>query len=425
METNEHIKALQSQIDELKNQLFESNSIIEAIKEGSVDALVLNKNGRAHVYSIESADYTYRILIEKFGEGALSISDEGLILYCNDAFSKLVGKECSQIIGTYFQEYVNNQSEFATLKEALAAGPSKGELNLHADGIDIPVYVSLTDLHPNVAAIGVVVTDLSDKRKQEELLLSHQLLLEAKVRELYETNKNLEEFIHVISHDLKEPVRKIATYSSHLIATRSEMSAERELHNLAIINSSALRLNSLVDDLVKYAFVATHAEESEVDLNSVVKEVLEDLELFIKENDAEIDVADLPKISGSRVQMRQLFSNLIVNAIKYGKENVRPKITITATETQAPEGLDAKMRYHKIQLSDNGIGMDVTHLNKIFTIFQRLHLREEYSGNGIGLAICKKVMENHFGKIDVESSKEGSTFILYFPIKNHLPNGRL
>src|SRR5690606_16115018 len=127
---NENIKALNAQIEELKNQLYESNNIIEAIKDGSVDALVLNKNGRLHVYSIESADYTYRILIEKFGEGALSISDTGLILYCNDAFSKLVGKSCNQIIGTYFQEYVKNQEVFDALKEALATGPSKGELNL-------------------------------------------------------------------------------------------------------------------------------------------------------------------------------------------------------------------------------------------------------------------------------------------------------
>lgn len=417
--------ALLAEIEHLKNQLYESNSIIDAIKEGSVDALVLNKDGRAHVYSIESADYTYRVLIEKFGEGALSISDEGLILYCNDAFSKLLHKPSTMIIGTYFTQYVANQDDFSILKESLKNGPSKGELNLAVDGDQIPVYVSLTDLHPNVGAIGVVVTDLSEKRKQEELLVSHQRLLEAKVHELHETNKNLEEFIHVISHDLKEPVRKIATYSSHLSASKNEMSPERELHNLAIINSAALRLNSLVDDLVKYAFIATKAEEAEVALNDVLREVLEDLELFVHENGATITVGDLPVIQGSRVQMRQLFSNLIVNAVKYAKKGVPAKISITATESDAPAGFDTHKKHHKILLADNGIGMEESHLKKIFTIFQRLHLREEYSGNGIGLAICKKVMENHFGKIDVESSKEGSTFILYFPIKNRLLNGRL
>jgi PAS domain S-box-containing protein len=410
---------LLQEIEELKSQLFEANSIIEAIKEGSVDALVLNKDGRAHVYSIESADYTYRILIEKFGEGALSISDKGLILYCNDYFSKLLGRSANRITGTYIQSYIDEPAEFdVLLHQTLGDGPCKGEVTLNADDRKIHVYMSLTDLHPNVAAVGVVVTDLTEKQKQEELLVSHQRLLEGKVNELYETNKNLEQFIHVISHDLKEPVRKIATYSSHLSGSASDSLTAKEIHNLDIINSAALRLNSLVDDLVKYAFIATNAEESVVNLNEVIEEVTEDLELLLEEHNAFIDIGELPSISGSRVQMRQLFSNLIVNAVKYGKEEVDPIIRITSEIADAPEPLKNVKRYHKILVSDNGIGMEKEHLTKIFTIFQRLHLRDQYSGNGIGLAICKKVMENHYGKIDVESSAEGSTFILYFPIND-------
>ncbi|GEP51604.1 hypothetical protein FNO01nite_22760 [Flavobacterium noncentrifugens] len=414
---NPHIKALQAEIDELKNQLFESNSIIEAIREGAVDALVLNKNGQPHVYSLESADYTYRILIEKFGEGALSISDDGLVLYCNDYFSKLLKIPANKITGSFFQDYMDSEREFQMLKSALAYGPSKGEITLNAGDKKVPVYVSLTDLHPNVNAIGVVVTDLSEKRKHEEALVAYQRQLETKVTELHQTNTNLEQFIHVISHDLKEPIRKIVTYTSHLNETKSELFEKGELHNLKIVNSSALRLNSLVDDLVKYAFSAVKTEEMEVDLNKILKEVLDDLELNINDYSATIKFSELPVIAASKVQMRQLFSNLISNAIKYSKRGIPPEISITASVSEFVDANNPQKKFHHIRLQDNGIGMDKMYLTKIFTIFQRLHMRNEYSGNGIGLAICKKIMENHLGKINVESTPgEGSVFNLYFPI---------
>ncbi len=409
-------EALLNEIAELKVQLFEANSIIEAIKDGSVDALVLNKDGKPNVYSLESADYTYRILIEKFGEGALSISEEGLILYCNDYFAALIGMPTSNIVGSFFNSYVDSINEFQELKAALKNGPGKGEILLSIDGRKLPVYISLTDLQPSVAAIGMIVTDLSQKRKHEEALALYRRQLEIKVNELNQTNTNLEQFIHVVSHDLKEPLRKIVSYTAHLNSTRADLFTEHETKNLHIINSSALRLNSLVDDLVKYAFSTNKTEDDEVDLNGVLKEVLDDLELVIEEKDALIKADRLPVIRGSNIQMRQLFSNLISNSIKYSKQGVRPEITINSALISHIDIQQYDKTFYKISLHDNGIGMDTMHLSKIFTIFQRLHMRNEYSGNGIGLAICKKIMENHSGKIEVESTlNDGSTFNLYFP----------
>ncbi len=416
MKQEQHIETLLSEIADLKVRLFEANGIIDAIKDGSIDALVLNKNGTPNVYSLESADYTYRILIEKFGEGALSISEEGLILYCNDYFAGLIGLPSTKIIGSYFNSYIASVWEFTDLMSALKNGPSKGEIMLRYEGKKRPVYISLTNLQPTVSAIGIIVTDLSQKKKHEEALALYQRQLEVKVNELNQTNTNLEQFIHVVSHDLKEPLRKIVSYTSHLNSTRADLFTKHEVNNLNIINSSALRLNSLVDDLVKYAFSTNKVEDDEVDLTGVLREVMDDLELVITERAAVIRSDKLPVITGSRVQMRQLFSNLISNAIKYGKRDVKPEITITTGFVENIERQRPDKNFYKISLHDNGIGMDKAHLSKIFTIFQRLHMRNEYSGNGIGLAICKKIMENHAGKIDVESApNEGSTFNLYFP----------
>lgn len=415
-EKEKNIDQLHLEINELRSQLFEANSIIESIKEGEIDALIVNQNGKPEIYSLESADYTYRILIEKFGEGALSISDNGLILYCNDYFSKLIGNTASKIIGTFFEDYVETPIEYQNLKEALKNGPSKGEITLKFKNKKVPVYVSLSDLHPMVNALGIVVTDLTEKKKTEKALTLYQQQLETKVHELHLSNVNLEQFIHVISHDLKEPLRKILTYTSLLNATKSELFSEKDMNNMNVVSSSAQRLNSLVDDLVKYAFSAVKDDSSKVDLNDVFKEVLDDLELMINENDASIKCEKLPLIKGSKVQMRQLFSNLISNAVKYNKENQQAEIIIYCDEVDGNSIQMPEKKYSKISFSDNGIGMNPDHLGKIFTIFQRLHMKNEYSGNGIGLAICKKIMDNHSGKIDVKSSPDGSIFTLYLPL---------
>lgn len=413
-----NIDSILAENEELKNQLFEARNIIQAIQEGAVDALIVNNNGKSNLYSLESADYTYRVLIEKFGEGALSISEEGIILYCNEYFSKLVNIPTRKIIGSYFNSYVDSVGKFEELQESLTSGLSKGEIVLNIHGKRIPVYISLTNLQPTLTAIGIILTDLTEKRKQEKILAQHQKKLELKISELNKLNSDLEQFIHVISHDIKEPIRKIATYSSLLTESKNSHEELEKINHLKIINKSALRLNSLVDDLVKYSLSSTKTESKAVDLNIILKEVMDDLEITINENHASISVKELPVVDASSVQMRQVFSNLLTNAIKYRKQKIKPQIKITSEIIK--RGNDKKhppKKYHKICVIDNGIGMDEEYLKKIFTIFQRLHKPHEYGGNGIGLAICKKIMENHSGTIDVKSTPgQGSSFNLYFPI---------
>lgn len=410
------IELLKAEIDDLKNQLFEASNIIEAIREGSVDALVFDNNGNPEIYAIESADYTYRLLIEKFSEGALSISYNGLITYCNEYFSELTGVPLNKIAGTYLNDYFEVTYNYSILKETLSSGNIRTETVLIAKNKKIPVYISFTDLQPSVPAIGIIITDLTQKKKNEEALLKYQQQLEKKVSELDVSNASLSQFIHVVAHDLKEPVRKLLAYTSRLNTSTESNYTQGELNHIGIIKASGNRLNSLVDDIVKYSFISNKEDEFDISLNDVFTDVKEDLEIIIRESNAVINCEKLPVIKGSAVQMRQVFSNLIVNAIKYSKSDVNPLIDISCSIVN-PVIPNKQISYYKISFTDNGIGMDNQYINKIFTIFQRLHLRTQYSGNGIGLAICKKVMDNHNGYIDVTSALGvGSTFNIYIPI---------
>ncbi|MES2763257.1 MAG: ATP-binding protein [Bacteroidota bacterium] len=412
-----NIKELQDKIHELEIQLVESQSIIEAIQDGSVDALVLNKDGQHSIYALETADYTYRILIEKVQEGALSISENGLILYCNEYFAKLINVPDDKVVGTYFNSYIDSVGQFQELRNALKNGPSKGEIILNINGIKLQVYISLTDLKPFVPAIGIIVSDLSQKKQHEEDLAVYQRKLELKVNELNEINAHLVEFIHVISHDIKEPLRKIVAYSSHLRQLSSDKFEKDEIKMLSVVSNAATRLNSLVDDLVKYSITARKIELNEIDLNKILKEVTDDLDLSINEMNAQLLVNDLPKVNGSEVQMRQLFLNLLSNALKFKKADITPTIRISHEIRDCVDFNFPNKKFHRISIHDNGIGIEKQQLTKVFMIFQRLHMPEEYPGNGVGLAICKKIMENHLGRIDVESTPgDGSTFNVYFPI---------
>ena len=416
-DNNKHIESLLKEIAALKEELFESNSIVEAIKVGDVDALVVNNNGIPQLYSLETADYTFRLLIEKFRQGALSISRNGLILYCNDYFSELVGAPSEKIIGNYLQEYFNNSDNFVPLLEALKYGISTHEIlfKTNYSTRTFPASISVTDLEPAVQGLGIVVTDLTEKKKHENALIKHQNELEEKINELNRINSNLEEFIHVISHDLKEPLRKIVMYNERIDGSNL---SERDTKSMSVMKLSALRLNSLVDDLVQYSSHTAQEERTEINLENIIAEVKDDLEIIITDKKATIKIGKLPNIKASKVQMRQLFSNLISNSIKYSKTDIPPVIEIFQVDDFVDEISETTNRFVKIQIKDNGIGMEKGHISKIFTIFQRLHARNEYSGNGIGLAICKKIMENHSGNITVESKlNEGTIFNLHFPIR--------
>jgi PAS domain S-box-containing protein len=230
---------------------------------------------------------------------------------------------------------------------------------------------------------------------------------------LERSNKELELFAYVASHDLQEPLRKVASFTELLASRyRGKTLDERAETFMDYIVDGARRLQALINDLLSYSRVMTQGREfSATDCNAVVKRVLRDMELVIKENNAEIVCGELPVIRADDIQIGQLFQNLLGNALKYHGEE-QPKVHITV-ELKGGERVFA--------VKDNGIGMEAEYLEKIFVIFQRLHSRAEYSGTGIGLAVCRKIVERHGGRIWVESEPgNGSTF--YFTIPDREEN---
>ncbi|HSI76404.1 MAG TPA: PAS domain-containing protein [Lunatimonas sp.] len=263
----------------------------------------------------------------------------------------------------------------------------------------------------------------------QDITKEHRLIKEIQQKEIHLAKKNAEleninhelnSFNQVTSHDLKEPLRKIEIFANRIEEKNGTQLPQDTLEYLSKIRSSISRMKCLIEDLLNFSqtSAAFHDFES-VNLNLVLEEVLRELVVPIEEKNAKISIGKMPEIWGIAFQLKQLFSNLLSNALKYSKENTNTEIEISyqLTESKQIPFFDpiAGNSYHQITIKDNGIGFDQQFSDKIFGMFQRLHPREKYSGNGIGLAICKKIMQGHGGAIYAEGIPgEGAAFFLYF-----------
>lgn len=239
-----------------------------------------------------------------------------------------------------------------------------------------------------------------ERKKVEEII-------KQKSEELTRSNEELEQFAYLSSHDLQTPLLTISNFVGLLEKTYSGKADTNTKTYFEFILTATSKMQNMIKDLQEYSRVGKNIALAVVDCNKILKEAIVDLDGSIKESNAKITAAILPKLKADGIRLKQLFQNLIGNAIKFRRENSIPEITITVEE---------KSTEYLFGVKDNGIGIEEQHLNKVFSVFQRLHSDEEYTGTGIGLAICKKIVDLHGGKIWVESKLgEGSTFYFTIP----------
>lgn len=342
----------------------------------------------------------------------LVTSDRGLLLY--DRFESI------------FTEIDN--SERTVQGEHLA-----NLMKLRRDSVNTLIISGVTTAFLVIAIFVLLKMNMRENLRHQRTLENINEELEYKISqrtqelqvysdELARSNRELEDFAFVASHDLQEPLRKIRAFGNRIDDGYSDVIDERCRDFLKRMLNAAERMSMLISDLLAFSRVSTRGKDfTEVDLNDVVAAVLEDLEIAIEEADAKVEVGKLPVIQADKSQVEQLILNLISNAIKFRKPDINPLISISSREPEESElkGLHLinQFDWATITIEDNGIGFDQSFAEKIFAPFQRLHGRSSYKGTGIGLAVCRRIVERHNGQIKAVSEPDkGAKFYIIIPL---------
>jgi hypothetical protein len=266
---------------------------------------------------------------------------------------------------------------------------------------------------------GKTITQAMGSTSDATYLKKIQKELESKVSKLDMSNRDLEQFAYVASHDLQEPLRKIVAFGERLKSSLGNSMEDKPTLYLDRMLNAAGRMRELINNLLSLSRLTSDQTFEDVNLSVLIKDVLSNMELSIEETEATITVENLPTTRGLTAQLSQLFDNLLSNAIKFRKKGEKPAITIRSeriARSESKEYLINAQNYYKITLTDNGIGFSNEYAEQVFTVFKRLHGRTEYAGTGIGLAICRKVVDNHSGFIYADSKVgEGTAFTILLP----------
>lgn len=341
-------------------------------------------------------------------------------------WQKVVCSEDQPELENRFKQSILNRVDFSM---ELQLKRSDGEYRWHllrarakkdtADNILMWVG-TLTDIHEQKQA-----NQILEKRVAER---THEL--QNAIRDLEMSNNNLQQFAYIASHDLKEPLRKIQMFSTELKKRFSEDIPITAVDYINKIITSSARLTKLISDLLTFSTIASNNQFQKTNLQKILNDALSDLELIIAEKNATITSDNLPIIEAIPSQIRQVFQNIINNALKFNKKDTPPRVEIRCqkiAEKSIQSAPSPQGNYVRITISDNGIGFSEDYLEKIFLIFQRLHSKREYEGTGIGLAITKSIIEKHHGLITANSREnEGASFIIILPLtqKEHNEEGK-
>jgi signal transduction histidine kinase len=354
-------------------------------------------------------------IIDTVREPLIVLDAEFRVTQANRAFFRTFRVEPEDTIGEVLFTLGDGQWDIAPLRELLrdklAVEPQLNDFDVDHEfpGIGRKIMLlnaRLVSQGPNLPRIILLAIEDITARRFTEWRLAEQH------RELERSNAALEEFASVASHDLQEPVRKILSFGDLLNTSAGPALEGNAREYLARMLSAATRMRTLISDLLLYSQVTTRVQPFvRTDLARVAREVIADLETSIAESGGRVEVGELPVIEADPLQMRQLLQNLLGNALKYRQKDTPPVVRLGGSRLP-PGG-----QHCTITVSDNGIGFNEKHAGKIFRMFVRLHGRDEYPGSGIGLAICRKIVERHGGTIAATSAPGvGATFTVTLPV---------
>jgi len=368
-----------------------------------------------------SEERYHQMIAEVEDYAIILLNEHGIIENWNTGAEHIKGYTSDEVVGKKFDLFYTPEDRKNGMPDKLLKEARKNAKAIHEgwrvrkDGTRFWGTTVITALHNKqggVIGFSKVTRDLTQKKRNEEKLISYTAELEIR-------NSELEQFAYVASHDLQEPLRKIQTFADLIQNNlKDEAFVKKYFQKLDL---SAKRMAELVRSLLHYSRLAKEKTEiKQIDLNELLNDIRSDFELLIEERHATINSEVLPGISGNRTQLGQLFSNLISNSLKFSVNN--PLITISSCVVQrnqiknAPDSLTDD-KYLRLTFKDNGIGFEQEYDKIIFSLFQRLHKKQEYPGTGIGLALCKKIAENHNGFINVTSELgKGTEFYVYLPV---------
>lgn len=372
-----------------------------------------------------SEERYHRMIAEIQDYAIILLDHDGIIQNWNTGAQFIKGYAAHEIVGKNFRIFYTPEDQAARLPDRLLdrakiTGKAIQEgWRIRKDGTKFWGSITITALHDashNVIGFSKVTRDLTERKFAEDEL-------KAKNAELEQMNKELSSFAYISSHDLQEPLRKIQTFTTRIREMEKGNLSPKGLDYFERIRASAHRMRTLIEDLLAYS--QTNSAERKfdpTDLEKVLEDVRDELEPTIEEKNATVTWDHAPTAKVIRYQFHQLIFNLVSNALKFTRPGVAPQVRITSGFVArheipgAPNSIKPGL-YHKLTVSDNGIGFEQEHAGKIFQIFQRLHTREEYAGTGVGLSICKKIAENHEGFIHAEGRvNEGASFHVYFPV---------
>ncbi|MCK4580962.1 MAG: PAS domain S-box protein, partial [Dehalococcoidia bacterium] len=367
----------------------------------------------------------FRALFEGSPEGVVSIDMERRVTDMNPAFERIFGYSLEEVKGKDILDYILSEGKQREGKD-ISRRVGQGELIVtetvrkRADGTEIAVSLLGAPVMVEDRQVGIlgIYRDITEHKRAEEEREALVKDLEEVNRRLGESNRELQDFAYVASHDLREPLRKVASFGTLLEESLKDRLDEDQRENFDYMIDGARRMQAMVDDLLTYSRLATRARPPErVDLNGVIEE-LKSLELaaLLEETGGSIAVPEpLPAVQCDPSQVRQLLQNLIGNGLKFRREGIPPEVSVHAGDVEG--GMV------RVELRDNGIGIDEKDHEQVFTMFKRLHPRDRYGGTGIGLAVCKRIVDRHGGEIGVESGPgEGSTF--WFTLPRGKPQGK-